>query len=183
MVRLPARRLLARLETNVGTASFLRVRALGRGLAVVAFATAVAVLPPSNSIAAAERTFDVSGTVIEVRGPVLVILTADVIGTEQPITVDVSQLRGLQIQAGDPLSLTVMSREFNTYLATGIVDESPFVNRLEFGVREEFTTKQDSIEARVGNVPHDDEALAKQHRDRKLRQQEDDDDDERRRRR
>ncbi len=162
----------------------LQIGALRRGLVPLAFAvtTVVGVLT-AGPAAAQQRTFDVSGTVLEVRGATLVILTADVSGTEQPITVDVSQLRGLQIQAGDPLSLTVMSREFNTYLSTGIVDESPFVNRLDFGVREEFTTKQDSIAAGVGNVPTDDEALAKQHRGRNLRDRDDDDDDDERRRR
>ena len=154
----------------------VRMGSVRRGLAPLAFAAAISAFTLVGSAAAAERTFDVSGSVLEVRGTVLTILTADVIGTEQPIMVDVSWLRDLQIKPGDPISLTIMSREFNTFLALGVVDESPFVNRLEFGVREEFTTRQDSIEARVGNVPHDDEALAKERRGRNLRRQDDDDD-------
>ena len=141
--------------------------------------TAVSVA--SASPARAEDTFDVSGTVISIRGQILTIVTSDIIGREQPIMVDVAWLPDLQVQVGDPLSLTVRSREADTFLALGIVRESPFVNGLDFGVREEFTTRQDSIEARVGNVPVDDEALAKQNRGRNLRR--DDDDDERRRRR
>ena len=158
----------------------VRMGSVRRGLASLAFAAAISAFTLVGSAAAAERTFDVSGTVLEVRGTVLTILTADVIGTEQPIMVDVSWLRDLQIKPGDPISLTIMSREFNTFLALGVVDESPFVNRLEFGVREEFTTRQDSIEAHVGNVPDDDEALAKERRGRNLRRQDDDDDDRRR---
>ena len=162
--------------------SAFRAGPVRRGLAGLAFAAALSAFTVAGSAAAAERTFDISGTVLEVRGTILTILTDDVIGQPQPIMVDVSWLRGFQVQAGDPVELTIMSREFNTYLALGVVHESPFVTGEEFGVREEFTVKQDSIEARVGNVPVDDEALAKQHRDRNLRQKEDDDDDERRRR-
>lgn len=165
-----------------------RVRALHRGFAALALAATVLTLPSVGGTAVAqermvERTFDVSGTVIDVRGSTLIILTSDVIGREQPITVDVSQLRGLQIEAGDPLALTIRSRPSDTFLAIGVVAESPFVNREEFGVREEFTVKQDSIQARVGNVPEDDEALAKERRDRNLREEEDDDDDDRSERR
>jgi hypothetical protein len=135
----------------------------------------------SASPARAEDTFDVSGTVISIRGQILTIVTSDIIGREQPIMVDIVWVPDLQVQVGDPLSLTVRSREADTFLALGIVRGSPFVNGLDFGVREEFTTRQDSIEARVGNVPVDDEALAKQKRGRNLHR--DEDDDERRHRR
>jgi hypothetical protein len=115
--------------------------------------------------------------VYELRGSTAILLTSDVIGREQAITVDFSPLlrQGLQIKPGDPLQLTIQSRESDTFLAVRVVRESPFVNGAEFGAREEFTTKQDSIRAGVGNVPSDDEALAKQHRDRNLRRKDDDD--------
>lgn len=156
--------------------------ALRRGLAALmltstALAYTGAAAPVQAQQRFVERTFTISGTVVERRGDLLVILTSDVIGREQPITVDVSRLRGLQIRVDDPISLEIRSRQNDTFLATGIDRESPFVNRLEFGVREEFTVKQDSIQAGVGNVPTDDEALAKQRRDHNLRRQEDDDED------
>ena len=152
-------------------------RSVRRAVATFALATAGFGFAFTGTAAAQERSFDVSGTVLQVQGSILTILTADVIGREQPITVDVSRLRELQVEVGDPLALTIRSRESDTFLALGLVDESPFVNREEFGVREEFTVKRDSIQARVGNVPEDDEALAKQDRDHNLRQDEDDDDD------
>ena len=50
-------------------------------------------------------------------------------------------------------------------------------------VREEFTTVQDSIDARVGNVVEDDEALAQRVKGNDLREDDDDDDDEEAKRR
>ena len=172
-------------------------REVRRGLAALGLAAMLSALSLGSAFAARD-TFDLSGTVIKVDGPILTVLTSDLIGKDQPIMVDISwlmdrnsELRNLQIQTDTPISLTVMPRESDTFLATGviargIVRESPFVNGLEFGVREEFTTRQDSIEARVGNVPVDDEALAQKHRQHWLRlkhQEKDDDDDEERRRR
>lgn len=53
----------------------------------------------------------------------------------------------------------------------------------DFGVREELTVRQDSIQAGVGNVPEDDEALNQQHRTNDLRHRNDgkDEDDEKKR--
>ena len=51
----------------------------------------------------------------------------------------------------------------DTYVALGVQGEGNFVNGQDFGVQEQFTTIKSSIEARVGNVPEDDEALAQKH--------------------
>jgi hypothetical protein len=147
------------------------------GLAGAALVVAVAFGGLAGTAAARESTFDVGGTVHSINGSTIVFITSDVNGRQRPITIDVSQLRGLQIKPGDPLKLTIRSREFDSYLAIRIVRESPYVSGEEFGIREEFTVKQSSIQAGVGNVPEDDEALAKQDRDHNLRKNNDDDDD------
>ena len=157
-----------------------RIRSLARSLAVAAFSAIVTVGALTGSALADEYRFDVTGTVLEVRGDLLIILTDDLTGRPQPITVDVSQLKGLQITPNTPIQLTITPREHDSYLATAIVRESPYVNRAEFGVREEFTVRQDSIQAGVGNVPEDDEALNQQHRTNDLRHRnegEDEDDE------
>jgi hypothetical protein len=154
-------------------------------LAAAGFAAAVTLsLLTGSAFADAER-FDVTGTVLEVKGRRIVLLTSDVIGKPQPITIDVSQLRGLQVTPGTPIQLTIVARENDSYLATAIVRESPYVNGADFGVREVFTVRQDSIQAGVGNVPEDDEALNQQHRTNDLRHRdnnEDDGDDDKQRR-
>ncbi len=141
-----------------------------RGLVAAALATAMLAFAAANTVMGSD-TFDVSGTVYSIDGDILTIVTSDLIGRPQPIMVDVSWLKGLQVRVGDPISLTIRSRESDTFLAIGLVRESPFVDGLDFGVREGLTVKQDSIEAGVGNVPEDDEALSKQHRDRNLRRE------------
>jgi len=153
------------------------MRPLARSLAVAGFAATMTIGALAGSALADEQRFDITGTVLEVNGDQLVILTSDVIGKPQPITVDVSQLRGLQITADTPIQLTIMPREHDTYLATGIVRESPYVNGADFGVSEEFTVRQDSIQAGVGNVPEDDEALNQQHRTNDLHHRDRNEDD------
>ena len=157
-----------------------RIRSLARSFAVAAFSATVTLGALTGSAFADEYRFDITGTVLEVKGDLLTILTSDLIGKPQPITVDVSQLKGLQITPNTPIQLTITPREHDSFLATAIVRESPFVNGAEFGVREEFTVRQDSIQAGVGNVPADDEALNQQHRTNDLRHRNDgeDEDDE-----
>jgi len=160
------------------------VRPFIRSLAVAGFAATVTLGALTGSALAEDDRFDITGTVLEVKGDRLIILTSDLIGKPQPITVDVSNLRGLQITPHTPIQLTITPREHDSYLATAIVRESPYVNGAEFGVREEFTVRQDSIQAGVGNVPEDDEALNQQHRTNDLRHRNDgeDEDDEKKHR-
>jgi hypothetical protein len=155
-----------------------------RSLLVAGFAASVSLASLVGSAAAADDRFDITGTVLEVRNDhTLVILTSDLGGKARPITVDVSYLKGLQVTPNTPIQLTIMPREYDSYLATQIVRESPYVNGAEFGVQEWMTTRQDSIQAGVGNVPEDDEALNQQHRSNDLHhrndKEEDDDKDNR----
>jgi hypothetical protein len=154
-----------------------RIRPLLRSLVVAGFTAAVTLGTLIGSASADDDRFDITGTVLEVRGDQLVILTSDLIGKAQPITVDVSYLRGLQITPNTPIQLTIMPREDDSFLATAIVRESPYVNGADFGVREQFTVRQDSIQAGVGNVPEDDEALNQQHRTNDLRHRDNNEDD------
>ena len=154
-----------------------RVRSLGRSFVVAAFATTVAVTSLAGTSLAADQRFDITGTVVDVKGDLIVVLTSDVVCKPQPITVDISQLRGLQVVPDSPIQLTIMSREDDSYLATGIVRESPYVDGADFGVQESMTTRQDSIQAGVGNVPDDDEALNQQHRNGNLRRNDKNDDE------
>ncbi|MCC6175512.1 MAG: hypothetical protein IT305_09445 [Chloroflexi bacterium] len=147
-----------------------RFFSIRRALAALGAATTIAMSGFAMPAAAAEQTFDITGTVYAVNGHLLTIVTSDVIGKPQAITVDVSYLPDLQIATGAPIQLTIRSRESDSYLAIGIVRESPFVNGADFGVQERFEVRNDSIQAGVGNVPDDDEALAQQHRTSDLHQ-------------
>ena len=133
-----------------------------RSLAALAFAAILTAFGGSGQASAATQ-FDVSGTVVSVQPPNIVILTNDISGQSMPITINVSFLKDPQVKPGDPISLTIISRPSDTYLALGVQGEGNFVNGLDFGVQEQFTTIQGSIEARVGDVPEDDEALAQKH--------------------
>src|SRR3954452_19855270 len=152
-------------------------RPFARSLAVAGFAATLTLGALSGSALADDQRFDITGTMLNVNGDLLTILTSDVIGEPQPITVDVSQLRGLQITPNTPIQLTIEPREYDSYLATALVRETPYVNGADFGVREEFTVRQDSIQAGVGNVPEDDEALNQQHRTNDLRHRDNNEDD------
>jgi hypothetical protein len=145
-----------------------QVRPLVRSVVIAGFAAIVSLTALFSGALAAEKRFDITGTVEQVNGTLLTIVTSDVVGTPQAITVDVSQIPNLDVVPTAPIQLTIVSREDDSYLATAIVRESPYVNGADFGVREEFTTRQDSIQAGVGNVPDDDEALNQQHRSRDL---------------
>ena len=159
----------------------LNVRGARRQLAAFAVAGALSALAVSGVASAADERFDITGTVYEINGPIATIVTSDVIGSSQAIMVDVSQVKGVDFTRGTSIHLTIYSRENDTFLSREVVREYPYVNGADFGVREEFQTRQDSIQARVGNVPEDDEALAQQHRERNLREREDDDDDDKKR--
>ncbi len=136
-----------------------------RGLAPLVLALTLLALIPGQALAA---RFDISGTVIAADEDKMtfVIVTSDVIGKEQPITVDMSGLPRIfrATGVGSPISLTIESREFDTYLATGLVSEGSYVNRETLGAREEFEVKNESVKAHVGNVKDDDEADAQLHR-------------------
>lgn len=151
-------------------------RASRRTLAVALAAVGLVALSPGSALAARHT---ISGTVVSANDDdmTFVIVTSDIIGKEQPITVDMSQLSRLyrSTNAGSPLSLVIESRQSDSYLAVGFISEGSYVNRQTFGVREEFQTLNSSIKSHVGNVPEDDESLAKEHRDNKLRDKKEED--------
>ena len=153
-----------------------------RRLAAVALAGALSGLALGGVASAQNHRFDITGTIYEVKRnggtSLATIVTTDVIGRPQAITVDVSQIRDVDFTAGTSIQLTIYSRENDTFLAREVVREYPYVNGADFGVEEWMNTRQDSIQARVGNVPEDDESLAKQHRSpQNLRERQDEDDD------
>ena len=148
-----------------------------RRIGTIVVAGAISALGVAGVASAAKDHFDITGTIYEIDGSIVTIVTSDVIGKPQPIMVDVSQVRGIQPTVGTPIQLRIWSRENDTFLAREIVAESPYVNGADFGVRESFTTRQSSIQAGVGNVPEDDEALNKQHRDGTLRDRNSGEDD------
>ncbi len=160
----------------------LNTAAARRRLAAVAVAGALSALALGGVASADHERFDITGTIYEVQrngGTTLAtIVTSDVIGKPQAITVDVSQIQDVDFTRGTSIQLSIYSRENDTFLAREVVREYPYVNGADFGVQEWMTTRQDSIQAGVGNVPEDDESLAKQHRSpQNLREREDKDDD------
>ena len=104
-----------------------RFGTLRRGLVGLSLLAACSLLAASAPPAAAANSFDVSGTILSIQGQNIVLWTSSVTGSPQPITITVSELKDFQAKVGDPMSLTVMAREFNTYLALGITGEGSFV--------------------------------------------------------
>ncbi len=154
----------------------MKLFSVRRRLAAVTVAGALSALA-FGGVASAQDRFDISGTIHSIDGSRIIVITSDFTGKPQPLTIDISQIRRFEPSVGTPVSLRIYSRENDTYLAREVIAESPYVNRLEFGVREEFTVRQSSIQAGVGNVPEDDEALNKQHRTNDLRHRNNNDDD------
>ena len=137
-----------------------------RTLGSLLVAASVLAMGASGVLAAG---YTVSGTVVAADDAkqTIVLLTSDVIGTEQPITIDMSKVSE-QFQAatvGSAISLQVEAREADTYLATGSGADESYADR---------DTQGASIKAHVGNTPDDDEALSQQHRDGDLRRGQDD---------
>jgi hypothetical protein len=90
--------------------------------------------------------------------------TDDVTGSKALITIDISWIRNdvANLDQDDPIDLQVTDRPgaVGGIQATGVAGEGSFVDRLDFGVREAYTTCVGSIRAHVGNAKDDDEALA-----------------------
>ena len=149
-----------------------------RALAAAAVALGLVAFGPTSAFAASK---DVTGTIVSVNDEKRewVILTSSLTGSEQPITVDLSDRGSLfrTFGVGQPISIRVEEREYNTYLVTHLISEGSYVDNATFGVQETFQTQDSSIKAHVGNVPDDDEALAKQQRENNLRRNDDDDHD------
>jgi len=89
--------------------------------------------------------------------------TSDVSGSRQLVTVDVSwvrkHLRGLGQDDAIDLEVQDSPTAAGGIQAIGISGEGSFVDRLNWGVREEFTTCNGSIRAHVGKARDDDEQM------------------------
>lgn len=147
-----------------------------RLLVAVAALLAVAMVAPTT--VSANDGVTISGTVYSKNeDKQTIVLITDAFGVKnQPVTVDLKHFDRLfeAVGVGQPISLVVMPREFDSYLMTGLVSEGSYVGQQNLGTRENFQTRDSSIKAHVGNVPEDDESLSQQHRDNNLRRGEDD---------
>lgn len=118
---------------------------------------------------ASAKEYDIAGTVdCGVRsghhcsiGDTIVVLTDDLGGSKQPATIDVSwikkQLPG--VDQDDAIDLEVQDQPDGTIQAIGVQGEGDFVDRLNFGVREEYNGMKGSIQAHVGRAHDDDERM------------------------
>lgn len=116
-------------------------------------------------------------------GNTLQLWTWDVNGRRQLVTIDVSWIRRKlpNLDQDEAIDLEVWDQSEATggIRAVGVTGEGSFVNRMNWGVREEYTTCNDSIRAHVGRTRDDDERMARNgiKRCKDLRGKDDDDDD------
>ena len=143
---------------------------LARSLALlsVAGSLTLGLLTPSAAFA---KDYNIAGTVdCGARsgrtcsvGDTLDLWTSDISGTPQLVTVDISwirkHLRGLDQDEAIDLEVRDLPTAAGGIQAIGISGEGSFVDRLNWGVREEYTTCDDSIRAGVGRAKDDDEAM------------------------
>jgi hypothetical protein len=148
-----------RIQSARGTLILLSVGAL---LGLASFTLA----PSSVALA---KEYDVAGTV-DCGVPsgrdcttrdTLDLWTDDVSGTRQLVTVNVSWIKSQlpKLDQDDPIDLEVRDQPDGTIQAIGVAGEGDFVDRMNFGVREEYTTFRDSVRAHVGRARDDDERM------------------------
>ena len=91
--------------------------------------------------------------------------TDDVSGTRELITIDTAWIKkdfaGLDQDEAIDLEVRDEQAAVGGIRGIGIAGEGSFVNRLNFGVEENYTTCKDSIQANVGRAKSDDEAMAR----------------------
>jgi hypothetical protein len=111
--------------------------------------------------------FSAVGTIVNVFGnQCATFLTSAISGTEEMVVLDLSQLAaaegGFEVQEQTAIHVALIPQENGTFLAQRFegMAQGDMVNNTDFGIQEEWTTRDDSINARVENVPDDDEALA-----------------------
>lgn len=154
--------------------AFMRVWQRLVALAVVA-AFMVALTPAPASAA----RFEIKGTVHSKNeaNETMVIITSDVIGQPQAITVDMGRFSRVfrDTAVNSSIAMVIEDRPFDTFKVVGLTSFGSYVNQNDFGTQEHFNPRNDSIQAHVQNVPDDDEALAKQNRGSNLKKDDDDD--------
>ena len=140
-----------------------------------------------GSVAAQQEppAFTVNGTVISLDSREPNFITSDISGQEQVIRVDFSRLEDLDsgrvanLESPESIQIVLQNNGDGTYLAVQYAElaKGSKVNNQDWGNLEANTTRDDSIEARVDNVPDDDEARAQGDKfDNKGRRQKEDDD-------
>ncbi len=131
------------------------------------------------------RPFTVNGTFLQIEGTLAELVTADITGQEKIVWVDVSQLRDLDsgrianLKDFEAVQIMLLEQPDSTFLAIEYRElaKGSMVNNTDWGVSEAYTTRDDSINARVDNGPDDDEARAQGNTfDVKGRRVEEDDD-------
>lgn len=110
--------------------------------------------------------------------------TSAISGESQIIWLDLSWLKGsdrgdvVDLEDGEAIQVELLEQPDGSFLAIRYwaLRKGSKLNNTDWGVQEANTTRDDSIEARVDNVPDDDEARAQGDRfDEKGRRVEDDD--------
>ena len=131
--------------------------------------TAFLLLPSSPALA---KDFNLAGTIECGQrsgrgcsiGDTVQLWTDDFGGKHQLVTVDISwirkRLRGLDQDDAVDFEVRELPTAAGGLQAIGVSGEGSFVNRLNWGVRENYTTCNDSIRAHVGRSKDDDEAMA-----------------------
>jgi len=114
------------------------------------------------------RPFTANGTFLQIEGTLVEFVTADIIGQEKIVWVDVSQLRDLDggrvtnLEDFEAVQIILLERSDGTFQAIEYRElaKGSMVNNTDWGVSEGYTTRDDSINARVDNGPDDDEVRA-----------------------
>jgi hypothetical protein len=149
-------------------------------LLMAAFA-ALAIVTAVPAGVMARDTFDATGTVnSKNEEKETIVLITDALGkTNQPITIDMSDMSGQfrAIRVGQSVTIEIKARESDTFKAYSIVGQGSYTDQADLGTQERFQTQSSSIKAGVAGVPDDDESLSQQHRENNLRRNEDDDHD------
>jgi hypothetical protein len=124
-------------------------------------------MPSSQEDSSEMAQFSAVGTVVELFGNhCATFLTSAISGTEEMVVLDLSQLPtedgGVGLQEQTPIHVALIPQANGSFQVSEFrgLAHGEMVNTANFGIQEEWTTQDDSINARVENVPEDDEALA-----------------------
>jgi hypothetical protein len=146
---------------------------LGASLSLSTVAPGAALAAPTLQDTENER-FTIRGTLLDVyANETADFHTSSITGEPTVVTLDLSwiadQGRGyVDLESQTPIAVLVEPRDDGTYRAIlflGLAHGSQ-VNQTDWGVEEELTTRDDSINARTDNGPDDDEARAQGGADR-----------------
>jgi len=135
------------------------------GLATLSLASATPTLAKDFNVAGTVECGARSGRACAI-GDTITLWTDDFGGPRQLVTIDATWIQrqlsraGLEQDEAIDLEVRELPAAAGGLQAIGITGEGSFVNRLNWGVRENYTTCNDSIRAHVGRSKDDDEAMA-----------------------